>query len=171
MVQIQNFDASQVDPSAPREVLPDGWYAMQIVASEIKSAKSGNGDYLNLEFEMLEVQHPKLKGRKIWVCLNLWNRNVDTSDRAQRDLSAICRATGELVIQDTDLLHFKPLALKLIEEEAKGGYEAGNKVTGYDALEARFPGGAAPAQQAPVANVAPTGAAPGTQTAPWLKKQ
>lgn len=170
MVRIETFDSSQVEPSEAIESLPLGWFAMQIVGSAQEQAQSGSGQYLAFEFEILESYHPDLKGRKAWVNLNLWNQNQTAVEIAMRDLSAICRATGQPVIDDTDLLHNKPLAVKIKVKKAKGDYPASTEIGGYDALEARFPSsGAAPAQQAPAGSTASTGAAPASKAAPWIK--
>lgn len=141
-----NFDASQVEPAQAFDVLPAGWYAAMITASERKETKSG-GAMLVLTFDLLENIHPQLKGRKVWGRLNLWNANAQAVQIAQRDLSAICRATNVLAVTDTDALHHKPLAIKLKVRPAEGEYEASNEIAGYDAIMARFPGGAAASVQ------------------------
>lgn len=176
-----NFDASSVDPTTAFDPLPPGWYAMQIVNSEIRQAKNSDGQYVWLELEVLEQHHPDLKGRRAWERLNLWNSNQQAVEISQRTLSAICRATGEMQVADTEQLHHKPLAVKLKVRPAEGNYEASNDITGYDSIAARFPGGAAPpaaggapTQSAPAGGAAPagapSGAAPASSTPPWQKK-
>jgi hypothetical protein len=66
MVQI-NFDASQVDPSVPFEVLPSDKYLVEITHSEMKVTKAGDGSYLELELTVLDGQtsgFPTLRCRK-----------------------------------------------------------------------------------------------------------
>ena len=48
-----NFDASQVDPSVPFEVLPSDKYIVEITKSEMKPTKAGDGAYLELEYTVL----------------------------------------------------------------------------------------------------------------------
>ena len=92
MAQIA-FDASSVEPAAPLEPLPPGKYVAQIVQSEMRATRAGNGQYLWLEMDVIEGPH---QGRKIWDQLNLVNPNQQTVEIAQRALSAICHAVGEL---------------------------------------------------------------------------
>jgi hypothetical protein len=53
---------------------------------------------------------------------------------AQRTLSAICRATGVMMPQDSSDLHNKPLLVTVTVETTKD-YGARNKVAGYEPCE------------------------------------
>lgn len=55
-------DFEGINDSAP-EILPVGEYQMQIIQSELRDTKAGDGQYLWLEFEILG---PKYAGRKFW---------------------------------------------------------------------------------------------------------
>lgn len=172
------FDASQVEPSSPRETLPPGKYPAHIVASEMKATSKG-GQMLVLEFEVLEGEH---ESRKLWARLNLDNPNPKAVEIAQRELSAICRATGQITVSDSEALHFKPVLLTVKVEaprpkpDGSGDYPAQNSIAGYEP-HTRAAGGfatrpaavaarpAAPAQAAPVAAGATTTAAP-----PWKRQ-
>ena len=53
-----NFDVEKVLSELPEdergfEPLPDGWYEAQVNASSIKTTKAGNGEYLELEFDII----------------------------------------------------------------------------------------------------------------------
>ena len=85
------FDATSIEPAKAFEVLPPGQYPAQIVDSETRVTKDGNGQYLWLEIDMLDGPY---KGRKLFDRLNLINANPTTVEIAQRTLSAICHATG-----------------------------------------------------------------------------
>jgi len=127
------FDANTVEPNAPREIIPAGDYIAQIVKSEFVSTKSGNGKQLVLELEVLDGEH---RGRRVWDRLNLDNPNAQTVEIAQRTLSAICHATGVLRVSDTEVLHFKPMVVKVTVKPKgldKQGIEreASNEVKGY----------------------------------------
>ena len=177
MAQLNDtFDATGVAPAAPLELLPPGRYAAQIVNSEMRVTKAGNGQYLWLEMDVIEGPH---QGRKIWDQLNLVNPSQQTVEIAQRTLSAICHAVGQLQVSDSEQLHFRPLQVTLavepdsrdklrpVEEQRKQ-----NRVKGYAAL-----GGAAPARPAasPAAAPARTAAAPArptpaaSTTPPWRR--
>ena len=82
------FDASQVEPNTPYDVLPPGKYLAQIVASEMRPTKDGMGQYLFLEIDILEGHYA---GRKLFDRLNLVNANHTTRCRSP---SAPCRPSA-----------------------------------------------------------------------------
>ena len=102
MADLSGFDATQVEPAASFEPVPAGKYLATIVESEMKSTKSGTGNYLQLTFEIREGPH---QGRVLWSRLNLQNPNPTTVQIAQAELSSICRATGVLTPSDSVELH------------------------------------------------------------------
>lgn len=158
---IGDFDSSEVEPRQSFDPLPYGWYAMQVIGSEIRESKSSDGQYLVLDLEILEDHHPDLKGRRAWDRINLWNQNPQAVEIAQRTLSAVCRAVGVGRTSDSEDLHHKPLAVKLKVRPADGRYDATNEVADYDSLEARMGKGRA---SAPPASSPPQA---GRRTAPW----
>lgn len=163
------FDASTIDPASTFEVLPPGKYVVQIVASEMRPTRDGNGQYLWLELDVLEGQHA---GRKLFDRLNLVNGNQQTVEIAQRTLSAICHATGRLQVTDSEELHLIPMLADVTVQPPKNGYGESNKVK-YRPLERAAgtrpaaPGQAAqPAAPAPAAPQRPAG---GFANAPWKR--
>jgi hypothetical protein len=90
MAQI-NFDASQVDPSVPFEVLPSDKYLVEITKSEMKPTKAGDGSYLEFEYTVIEGQY---RGRKVWDRLCLNHPSSKTVEIARANLSTICHAAG-----------------------------------------------------------------------------
>lgn len=153
------FDASDVDPRQVFELLPVGWYTAMITASEMKATKACDGEYLNLTIQIVEGEY---EGRLIWDLLNLNNPNEKAVDIARRTLSAICHATGEMRVRDSSELHDKPMRIKIGLKPAKDGYEASNKVAGYEAMD-----GHTPAAKAPPKPGAP--AATPDKRAPWKR--
>ena len=147
------FDASGVEPAAPMELLPPGRYVAQIVQSEMQPTKAGDGQMLWLEFEILDGP---LRGRKIWDRLNLAHRNQQTVEIAQRQLSAICHAVGQIQVSDSEQLHFRPVLVTLaVEPDSRDAHlpveqrRKQNKVKGYSPAG----GVAAPPRPAPTAPV------------------
>lgn len=127
------FDANNVEPSAPREILPPGEYVIQIVESEMANTKAGDGQMLKLTMDIIDGPH---SGRKLWDRLNLVNPNAQAVEIAQRTLSAICHATGKLQVSDSEQLHFIPLIatvkVKPAGNDKFGVYrEAQNEIGGY----------------------------------------
>lgn len=126
------FDANQVTPQAPFEVLPPDAYCVQIVRSEMRATKSGDGQYLELEMDVLDG--PFL-GRKLWDRLNLINRNPQATEIARRQLSAICHAIGVLEVSDSEQLHGRPfVAVVKVEERKDRPGEMSNRISGYKAI-------------------------------------
>lgn len=184
MAKIGNFNAGEVEPAKPFELIPPAYYAMKLVESETRANK-GNDQNSNLTctFEIDEAYHPELKGRKVWHQLNLWHESAETVEIANRELSAIARSVGKITFDDSEVLHNIPLAVKVGIKAASGTFEAKNVCKGFDALAARFPKGPPPAPAAGAPGAAPAaGSAPGAAarpaaapasrpaTAPWQRK-
>jgi hypothetical protein len=148
----QPFDAEQVKPQEAFEPVPEGWYVMAIRNSEAKPTKDNESGYLVFEIEVLEGEH---KGRKIFDNLNLWNKSVQASEIAQRQLSAYCHATGVLVLTDSNQLHGIPLKAK-IGIKSDPGYDPRNVVKAVKHIQEVTPG----AVSAGTIPVAPFGQVP-----------
>lgn len=164
-----NFDASTVQPdSTSISPVPAGIYVAQVVDSDVKPLKSGNGEALNLTFKILEG--PQIN-RQVWASLNIRHTNAQAQQIAQAQLSALCHAAGVIRLQDSAMLHNRPVRIRVKVREADGQYAARNDVTGFEAV----PGGAAPAAPAtPAPSAAPWASAPASapaaQQAPWAQR-
>ncbi len=148
------FDASTVDPATSFPVYPADKYLVQIIQSEMRATKDGNGQFLWMELEILDGE---FAGGKLFDRLNLVNGNTTAQEIAQRTLSAICHAVGVMQVSDSEQLHFKPMVAEVKVRPAgpdKSGThrDAQNEIRGYTSA-----GGAAPAQatRAPQATARP----------------
>jgi len=119
------FDASTVDPATAYEVLPAGRYKAQIVESDLRVTKDGMGQYLWL---MLDILDGSYQGRKVFDQLNLINRSAQTVEIAQRTLSAICHATGQLQVSDSEALHLIPMTILVTVTPPKNGFGERNNI-------------------------------------------
>ena len=155
---ILNFDANNVDPSGGFDPIPAGKYLAVIVDSETKTTKSGTGEYLQLEFEVIEGDY---KGRKLWARLNIKNPNADAVRMAQADLSAICRAVNVMTPRDSVELHNLPLTITVRCKKNQDD-EMTNEIRGYGPREANT-GAVAANPTIP----APQGA---SDAPPWARK-
>jgi hypothetical protein len=113
----------------------------------------------------MEVVEGDLKGRKIWDRLNLVNQNEDTVRIAYATLSSICRAVGEMLVDNSEPLHFKPMIVKVAYIPAgkdKQGIDrqAQNQIKGYLPVSGSI--------QASTANRAPSPVANGQAGAPGI---
>ncbi len=148
----QAFDANVVEPSSPRNVISPGDYKAEIVKSEMKDVKNSSNQYLNLELAILEGPY---KNQRVFDLLNLINSNATAAEIAAKTLSAICHATGQMQVSDSDELHFKPMMIKVAVQPAgpdKNGVmrDAQNKVKGYFAI-----GGTSGVKKAPAGSGTP----------------
>lgn len=159
-----NFNAETVEPTSAYDVLPKGKYLCMAVASEMKETKSRTGEYLQITFEVLDGPG---KGRKLFERLNVRNQNKTAEEIAQRQLSALCHATGVLQLMDSEQLHNIPVMVEITIEEGKDGYEPQNRIKGYEAA------GGSPVHRQAVGQAAVERAAPVAASAPakpvWKK--
>ena len=157
------FDAHEVEPLKPFEVLPAGAYRAQIVESEMRVTRDGMGQFLWLMLDILEGQY---QGRKLFDQLNLVNSNAKTVEIAKRTLSSICHATGRMEINDSEALHLIPMTIAVTVEPPKNGYGEKNRIRYLapkrddGAPRAPRQTTAAPASPAPAPLAPPQGATP-----------
>ncbi|GDY13124.1 hypothetical protein LBMAG53_20020 [Planctomycetota bacterium] len=158
---ILNFDASTVEPSAGKDPLPAGKYVAAISASEMKPTKSGTGQYLEIEYQVVDGEY---KGRKVWSRHNLQHPNATAVQIARGELSAICRAVGVMAPKDSAELHNLPLTVTVKVQKRQDNGELANEVTAWAKKEAAS---GAPQQHSGGSPAAASGA---PATPPWLRR-
>jgi len=163
------FDATQVDPTVDLEHVPAGRYNAEISDSDMEDNSKGTGEYLKLEFTILDGPYA---GRKLWTQLNLVNPSTQAVEIAQRELSAICHATGKLRVQDSIELHNIPMEIN-VKVKTNPEYGPQNIIRGYSAINTN---GSRSSTHTPVKSTAPAKAESspqtggGTITPPWKQK-
>ena len=150
-MDLSGFNAENVEPNAPRDPIPAGWYKAVIEATEEKPTRAQTGSYLQLTIQVIEGEHA---GRKVIDRLNLNNPNATAVEIAQRALSSICRAVGVMTPRDSADLMDKPMMVKVKVKPASGDYSASNEVDDY---------------AAPDKASAPAAASGGSSTPPWKR--
>ena len=128
MADLRGFDARNVDPMDSFEPIPAGKYLCAIVASEMKPTKSGNGSYLEIQFQVLDGEY---KGRFVWDRLNLDNPNKLAVKIARAQLASICKAVGVLTPNDSTELHDLPLQVTVKMKRREDTGEMTNEIGGY----------------------------------------
>ena len=151
-MRLDGFNAGAIEPAAPRGAIPAGKYKCVIVSSGEQPTKAMTGTMLKLQMQVIEGPH---QGQMVFDQLNINNPSQTAQEIAQRTLSAICRATGVMMPQDSSDLHNKPLLVTVTVETTKD-YGTRNKVNGYEPCG----GGAAPVAAAAVAAPAPSNLPP-----------
>lgn len=161
MALIGHFNAAEVAPQQDYTPVPTGEYIAQIIDSDMKPTKRGDGQYLELTYEILDGEQ---KGRRVWVRLNLDNPNGKAVEIAQRQLSSICHAVDTLNVTDSQQLHYKPHVIRVEYVKADGikTQNDTNEVKAWKKIEGQLPASASapPAPAAPAASAAP----------PWARK-
>jgi hypothetical protein len=166
-----NFDATQVEPNAPQELIPAGWHKARMSASEWKQAKNNDKNWFVACKFTLIGEHD---GAVLTDRINLANDNAMAVEIGQRTLSAICHATGIMVVWDMAQFYGIPLMIKVAVRPAGKGadgndYAASNEIKGYKAVEeanVAFGGGSFPAGPPVGAVPAPAVAAQAPAQAP-----
>lgn len=161
-MNLDGFNANEIEPQKAFELLPPGKYKVVISDSEEKQTKRGDGSYLRLTLTVIDGEH---EGRKLFDNLNLNNPNDQAAGIARATLSAICRAVGVPTPQASSDLHDIPLIAVVKIEPAKGEYEAQNRVKGYESAGAgvTVPSGKGQAAKKPAADA--------TAAPPWQRKK
>lgn len=105
---ILNFNAAEVEIQS-QDALPKGTYEAVVTDSELRPIKSGNGNGLNLTFEI--VSGP-CKGRKVFSWITLTHSSSPDAQRiGHEQLAQLCKAVGVTQLNDTIQLHNLPLMI------------------------------------------------------------
>jgi len=136
---LKGFNAENVEPQS-WDVLPPGDYEVAIIDSDMRPTKNGEGEYLELQMDVLDG---KWKGRKLFDRLNLKNKNPKAVEIAKATLSSICRAVEVLTPNDSSDLHGRPLIAQ-VKVRNDPQYGESNEVKGYkkcdgEAARAKLP--------------------------------
>lgn len=130
-----NFNARNVKPDEGiMGPIPAGWYNVMAIESELKATDSGKGKRLSMTFQVLDGQ---FKDRKLFFGFNLEHEKKQVQDIAWGQLSALCHAVQVLDVADSQMLHGKPLKVRVsvrpasVEKDDNGHPIPGGKQ--YDA--------------------------------------
>ncbi|HBG28609.1 MAG TPA: hypothetical protein DDX75_16095 [Phycisphaerales bacterium] len=132
MANLNNFNANNVEPADDFEPIPAGEYTAVIVNSEMKPTKDGKGNYLELQFEIIDGEY---KGRLLWSRLCLENHNDTAVKIAKSQLADICKAIGVLTPRDSIELHNLPIRIKVAVKKRSDNGELTNEVKKYGKRE------------------------------------
>lgn len=156
------------EAQAEFSAIPTGEYFAAIVDSDMKPTKKGDGEFLELTYQVLDGPQ---KGRKVWSRLNLKSPNVQAEEIANRQFASIREVTGVSNPRDSQELHNKPHIIRVEFIPAgttqKNGYVTerdGNDVKGWKKAEGYVATNSAQSS-APAANNQPASSTP-----PWANK-
>lgn len=152
MANLNGFNAHEVDPNVGFDPIPAGKHVCIITGTEMKPTKAGDGEYLQIELEVIDGPH---KGRKLWDRLILQHPNEMTVRIARGTLSSICRAVGVMAPKDSVELHNLPLVASVGLKKREDTGEMTNVVKGYAKRGAAESPGAAQTSAAANGSVPP----------------
>lgn len=128
-----SFDATNVQPASVSDPIPAGWYPCEITDCEVIPTKGpGKGTRVKFEYTVLSGDY---KGRKFFGSINNKNANAQAQEIGQKELSAICHATGVIVVSDTAQFVGKMISVKVKVKAADGEYDASNEPRAWKPME------------------------------------
>jgi len=122
------FDAKKHEPTTSVTALPSGDYQVVVKSSALKASKAGTSEYLQLQLQVVDGEY---RGYIIFDQLIVVHDNPIVTDIANRRLSALCHATNQLLLEDTNQLHGIPViaTVSFVEKTEKWGEK--NDVRNY----------------------------------------
>jgi hypothetical protein len=157
------LNLANVEPdSGVPDPVPAAWYNVKIDETDVLPTSKNDGMYVKVVFVIMDGQ---FAGRKIFNNYNFENKNPIAEEIGKKQLRALGDCIGVIDIQDTNILHGKPMKIRVGISPAKGDYEASNNIKGYkninDTSVGAPAGAAGPAgPAAPAGPSAPAGFAP-----------
>lgn len=152
-----SFNRNELPEQDSFEPIPAAWYPARIVEAEPKDSKSGNGQYINVQWEIMGA---KFSGRKVFGRITTRNVNEVAEEIGRKQIRELMEATGLAVLNKTEQLIGKTCEIKVSVSPATAQYEASNDIKRY-----RAAGGALPTASSAPSAAAATPAA--TAKKPW----
>jgi hypothetical protein len=89
------FSAENIQITAPStddyELLPAGFYNLEVVFVEDKPNSKGTGEFTTVSFRVVDGEHA---GRRCWAHYNLGHQKAQVAEIAQREITPLFRAAG-----------------------------------------------------------------------------
>lgn len=167
MVEI-DFDPNTYEKPSFGDPLPSGWYTAVVTKTELMPTKAGDGQYLEVTFQVDKNAHPDHGGRNLWERLNLYNKNEKTQAIARGQLRKLQECCGKPVIRNTEELHGCAVLAKVVMIPAQGEYPAKNEIKDYKPIGSAVP--ASPTAPAMAGAPAAASAAAPSNVPAWMRK-
>ena len=125
MVNLSDFDANEHEPFEGFDPIPPETYTAVITESEKKDTRAGDGQYLELVWQIVSGEY---EGRLVWQRITLRNPSERAVGFGQRMLSAVCRAIGKMQPQDSTELHGIRCHIRVKIRPGKGDFDDTNEI-------------------------------------------
>ncbi len=126
------FNSEEHEPMTNFTPIPEGWYKLEIVKSEVVATKAGTGKRLNMQAKVVDDE--KYEGRIIFIGLNIQNPSKMAVEISMRELRSLCDAVELPSVEDSVDLHDIPFMGKAVIEKSEG-YADKNVIKKYAKLE------------------------------------
>lgn len=126
-----NFNAAEVELKSNFEPVPPGTYQVMIIGAEVKNTKAGSGKYLALEYTL--INNAEHDGRKIFDRIVFEHSNPTVVRIGREQLKKLCVAVGygDSYVDDTAVFIGQSIAIKVVIEAGRDGYQPDNRVVNY----------------------------------------
>ena len=154
MASLEGFNAAEVEPESPRELLPAGDYPCILIECDLDKKDSGA---VMWEF-CLQVTEGPFQNRRVYSSQNYTKKDGTPNSIGRGHLSQLCRCVGVLTPRDTvELLHKRVIAKIGVKKD--DGYDPKNVCKSFKPYAVA---------SAPVQSMAPVAAPAGTPSA-WAQ--
>lgn len=151
-------------PQGGYDPLPEGWYSADIKSAELKSTKSGDGQYISVRYT---ITGPAYQGRTVFSNLNIRNSSVQAEEIGRKQLGNLMQSIGLDKLVDTDQLIGGSLSIKLGIRQTEG-YDPVNEVKGFKKKEGSLTMSASFMKEKETISAPKT---PQTGAPPWINNQ
>lgn len=124
------INANDLPQRVAFDPIPEGWYTATATSAEIKRAKAGSGQYLNIKWAITGPTH---ESRSVFGRITLRNENTTAVEIGRQHLRELMDAAGLTSLTNTDQLIGVSISIKVSVSPARGEFEASNDVKGYKA--------------------------------------
>lgn len=125
MAQLPSVFRAEDNRGSGYEVLPAGWYQVEIIKSALKPTKDKNGKYLAFTFRVVDGEFEK---RNLFTNVNVVNNSDVAVAIGKETLAAMMDACEVEETDDTDDLHNIPMYAKVIIKAAQGDWPEKNEI-------------------------------------------
>lgn len=138
MSDFGGIDWNEVPESSQFSPIPAGEYKACLCGTTRKKTKSGDGEYLELCWQIIDGVH---RGRMLWSRHNLWNKSQAAVDIAKREIRQMLESVSMLgkAQNASDILNL-PLIIKVKLEKRKDTGEDSNAISAWKSVQSAAEG-------------------------------
>lgn len=96
--------------------------------SDYKQNSKGSGMIVKARLEVLSGPY---QGRNLFANFNVLHQNPQAQSIGQAQFSELCHALGEMTVNDTEILHFRPMIAIVKVKPGDAQHAARNEIKGY----------------------------------------